>query len=293
MTLNRWLLPALISALSTMTLGCNAVGLLAASPSPDAPPAITPATEATLAAMNATVAAINAQQTQPTATPQIIVVTATPSPTLPSSPTPSPTLTPLPPPTETPPPPAAQPAAAQSRTIVIIVTPTSPPTATPYPEAPIIVAPSEGQVVAAGGNELLHWSWNGLLGSDEFFEVKLRPDGSPRSAYIAQERGTAHDLRANLGSGRYLWTVQVVRGSFINDSGHPDDWQFEAFRSPESEPRLIIIDQPSHHDNDDHHRHSPPSPSHAEAPPANMPIGLLLGGLAFAVFTAGTYRLKK
>lgn len=171
--------------------------------------------------------------------------------------------------------------------IVIVVTPTETPLPASYPEAPIITGPREGTVVGQGQDVLLNWSWNGLLGPNEYFEVKLRPDAQSRSVYIAQELGEAHDLsNANLGPGRYQWTVQVVQGYFINNSGHPDDWVFEAFRSPESEPRLIIIDSHDNNDDDDDDdgSASPPSSSQAEAPHPHLPYGLTLGGMAFAAF---------
>lgn len=288
MSKQQRLVLALISSLLALSLGCTTIGLVEPTPATTsvAPPIATntPATAATLAAMNATVAAINTLQAIPTSTPpppQMVVVTATPSPTPVASPSPLPTATAVP---------VGQPA-AQSRTIVIIVTPTLPPTATPYPEAPIIIAPREGEIIGENQVALLQWSWNGLLAAGEYFEVKVRPDGLSRSAYIAQERGTGHEFDPNLGNGRYRWTVQVVKGYFINNSGHPDDWVFEAYRSPESEPRLIIIDKQRRHrhrDDDDHDGAPgrPRSVSQAEPPHPQLPLGIALGGLAFAGFAA-------
>jgi hypothetical protein len=274
-----------VGALLLTTIACNTIGFLeSATP-------IANTFEGTVTAMKATLEALEGAQTQPTPqpSPQIIVVTATPTDTPPPSPTPLPTITPTP--TPIPPLPTAT-LAPQGRTIVIVVTPTSPPTATPYPDAPVNTAPREGYVVAQRRNILLQWSWNGLLGPNEYFEVKLRPDGLTRSAYIAQERGEVHDFEARLGGGRYLWTVQVVQGYFINNSGHPDDWVFEAFRSPESEPRMLIIDEVDddddydrrhHHDDDDDNDGSehPPSILQADPPTPNISYGLSLGGLAF------------
>jgi hypothetical protein len=206
--------------------------------------------ESTVALIQATLEALETQQAQPAIepTPEVIVVTATPlvAPTF--SPTPVPTSTQSPSPTPT----ATDTSSPQNRTIVIVVTPTSPPTATPYPEAPIISAPRDQTIVAKDHEILLQWSWNGLLtGPSEYFEIKIRPDGQTRSVYLAQERGQAHDFQARLGGGRYLWTVQVVQGYFINNSGHPDDWVLESFRSPESEPRMIIIHEDRDDDDDD------------------------------------------
>lgn len=243
-----WMTTGLLLVFSA---ACNTAGLFNATETTDNMAAL----ESTVAAMNATFEAISARQAQATLqTPNVIIVTATSTNTPISSPTPVPTPTPLP--TATPIPTATpvvstDTPAPQGKTIAIIVTPTLPSTATPYPEAPIISAPREGTIVAHGEEILLSWSWNGLLlEPDEYFEIKLRPDQQSRSAYIAQERGLAHQFKANLGGGRYLWTVQIVQGYWLNDSGHPDDWVLQSIRSAESAPRLIIVDD-SDHDNDD------------------------------------------
>jgi hypothetical protein len=232
------------------TLACNSLGVF--SPTPTAQNQVDLA--GTVAALNATFEAIQNRQTQlASPTPVVIIVTATatntpvPSPTPIETPTPFPTATSIPPtpvpiPTHTP--------AAPGRTIVIMVTPTSPPTPTPYPEAPIIVSPPQGAIVAKGEDIILHWGWNGLLlHPDEYYEIKIRPDGQSRSAYIAQERGLAHNFRVNLGAGRYVWTVQIVQGYWKNNSGHPDDWVFVRIRSAESQSRLLLVD--GRHDDDD------------------------------------------
>lgn len=231
-------------------LACNSIGFFDPSPSTE-----DGSLEGTVGAMNATIEALDLrQQAQPTTepTPNIIIVTATatntplPSPTPIASATPLPTSAPISLPTATSTP------VPQNRTIVIIVTPTSSPSPTPYADAPIIISPREEAIIAKGEETTLHWSWNGLMARpDEFFEIKLVPDGLSRSAYIARERGLGHDFRVNLGGGRYRWTVQIVQGYYKNNSGHPDDWVFERFRSPESESRLIIIDDNNRNDDDD------------------------------------------
>ena len=250
--------------------------------------------ENTVAAMRATLEALNTQPTQtaiPPA-PQIVVITATPTNTPMPTLAPEVTSTPAPIPTAT----ATEipPAAPQGRTIVIVVTPTSPATATPYPYAPINTGPRNDTAVGQEQEILLHWSWNGLLEPGEFYEVKLRPEAQPRSAYIAQELGLAHDFKATVGPGRYEWTVQIVKGYFINNSGHPDDWVFEAFRSPESAPRIIIVVDDGHGNNDDNDddddddRNNPPSFSQADPPEPRIPYGLAVGGIAFVAFATIT-----
>jgi len=230
--------------LMVLLVACGGLGLLTANLSSVDTPILARLETSTLtpiprqsAQTTATPQPVQPIATQPT--PQILVITATSTNTPLASPTPIPTFTPTP----TPPPSPTNTPASAGRTIVIIVTPTSPATATPYPEAPINIQPWDGAIVAQRHETLLHWSWNGLLKDGEYFEVKLRPDGQSRSAYIAQERGTGHAFTGNVGGGRYRWTVQVVQGYFVNNSGHPDDWVFEAYRSPESGPFLITVDE--------------------------------------------------
>ena len=240
------------AVLMALLVACGGLGVVALNLDTANGPVLARLATSTLTPTPAQLAQITAtpQPVQPVViqpSPEIVVVTATPTNTPPASPTPIPTFTStptlLPSPTNTP--------ASVGKTIIIIVTPTSPATATPYPEPPINLQPWDGAIVAQGQETLLHWSWNGLLKDGEFFEVKLRPDGQSRSAYIAQERGTGHTFTGNVGAGRYQWTVQVVQGYFKNNSGHSDDWVFEAYRSPESAPYLIIVDERKSSDRDD------------------------------------------
>lgn len=129
----------------------------------------------------------------------------------------------------------------QDRTVVIVATLTPTPTPELYTAVPVITEPREGVIVEEGGELLLRWSWNGILKSGEYYDLKIRPDGQDRSAYVAWERGEAHDLQANLAPGRYYWTVQIIKGYYQNNSGQPEDRVFEAFLSPESKPRLLIV----------------------------------------------------
>ena len=197
---NKFLLFIIGGVLLIASLACNSIGLFG-----PLPPTEDDGLESTVAAMNATIEALEVQQAQPSAvesTSRIIVVTATATNTPLRTPTPVSTATSLPTSTPVPLPTATHTAVPQSRTIVIIVTPTSSPSPTPYATAPIIISPREGVIVAKGEETSLHWSWNGLLTRpDEFFEVKLVPDGLSRSAYIARERGLGHDFRVNLGGG--------------------------------------------------------------------------------------------
>lgn len=232
-------------------------------------PAARPDLSATVAAMQATLTTL--EDIDRPAGPQIIVITPPPPHTPTPSPPPLPTSTSLPP------------AATPDRTIVIIVTPT--PTAGPqtnmYAAAPIITAPRAGTVVEEGRQILLFWGWNGLLGPGEYFDVKIRPDGRSRAAYVAWEQATAHDLTATLPPGRYFWTVQVVKGYYQNNSGQPEDRVLEAYLSPESEPRLLIVAQ-----RNNHRRDNPRSVSQADPPGPLAPYGLAAGSAVFVLFAA-------
>ncbi|MEM7345418.1 MAG: hypothetical protein AAF485_14350 [Chloroflexota bacterium] len=245
------------------------------------------ALEGTITSIQATVLALEAEENESiqssslaqgeltaTPSPNIVVVTATPEDTV----TPLPTSTPTPFSTSTTLPSPTVAAASEGQTIVIVVTPTPAPSPTPkiYATAPILLEPTEGVVVEQGREILLHWSWNGLLAENERFDIKIRPDGQSRSAYVAWEEGTGHTFQANLSPGRYYWSVQVIEGIYTNDSGHPEDRVLQAFLSPESEPRLIIVSEkgPS----------NPRSVSQAEPAAPSIPYGLAFGGLGFIIF---------
>ena len=233
-----------------------------------------------LALENEPQTALNQAVVQPS--PQIVVVTATP----PNAPSPQPSATSRPtdppPPTFTPTPLPSPTASATATTevepviIVVTATPDPTPVVSRYDQSPSIVEPREGAVVEQGREVLLRWSWNGVLGPNEHFDVKIRPDGQTRSVYVAWAVGEAHNLKADLAPGRYFWSVQVLSGRYHNDSGQPEDRIFEAFLSPESESRLIIVGEKP--------RDNPRSVSQADPPAPTLPYGILLGGLAFVTF---------
>lgn len=255
------------------------------------PQATQMALQGTVGSMQATITALEASgqadptQASPPPSPEIVVVTATPTdtpiatPTSPPEPTATPTDTPEP--TSTPLPTATTkpPVVAQSQVITIVVTPTpilTVTTAQAYEIAPAIIAPEAGTIVEQGREIALQWSWNGVLGPGEYFDIKVRPDGQTRSAYIAWERPEVHSFKADLPPGRYYWSVQILKGYYHNNSGEPEDRVFETFLGPESEPRLIIIsDRPSS---------NPASHSQADPPAPMLPYGLAMGGLAFVAF---------
>ena len=224
--------------------------------------------------------------------PQIVVVTATGAGETPEqeavvdtvaapTPTATKTLTPVPTATHT-----ASPTIAPPADPVIIVVTATPASVGPrfvYDQVPLLTEPRTGAVVEENRQILLRWSWNDLLGPNEYFDVKIRPEGQGRSAYVAWERAEAHDFRANLRPGRYLWSVQVIRGTYRNDSGEPEDRLFEAFVSPESASRVLIVDEKP--------RDNPRSISQAEPPAPDLPYGLLAGIVIFGAFVGLRHEL--
>lgn len=230
---------ALALVLPLLTIACGSVGVYD-------PEATQQAMQGTVTALQGTIIALEGRLDRQQVEAQVIAVTATPIPkavparasqssgnaalsleqTLDLTPTPTPT------------PFTVQP---QDQTIILVATLTPTPTPEQYTAAPIIIEPRAGTIVEEQQELLLRWSWNGLLKTGEYFDIKIRPDGQTRSAYVAWEQGTAHDLVANLAPGRYYWSVQIAKGYYQNNSGEPEDRVFETFLSPESEPRLIII----------------------------------------------------
>jgi hypothetical protein len=222
-----------------LTVACGSVGVYD-------PEATQQAMQGTVTALQGTIIALEDRLNQQQVEAQVIAVTATPIPkaipvrasqstgnaalsleqTLDLTPTPTPT------------PFTVQP---EDQTVILVATLTPTPTPERYTAAPIIIEPRVGAIVEEQREILLRWSWNGLLKAGEYFDIKIRPDGQTRSAYVAWEQGTAHDLVANLAPGRYYWSVQIVKGYYQNNSSEPEDRVFETFLSPESEPRLIIV----------------------------------------------------
>lgn len=219
------------------TLACGAVGVY----NPEATQA---AMQGTVVALQETITALegNIGQNQ-SDEPQVIVVTATATPTpqvagsstvVAASSLGQTILTPTPTPTPVD-------ISPQDKVVTLVATFTPTPTPKSYPNAPVLIEPREGTVVEEGREILLHWSWNGVLGPNEHFDIKIRPDGQNRSAYVAWEEGAGHDFTANLAPGRYYWSVQIVQGYYKDNIKEPENRIFEAFLSPESEPRLIIV----------------------------------------------------
>lgn len=159
-----------------------------------------------------------------TGTPVVLVTTGIPRPTETSSPVPpTATATPVPPTataTSVPPTPTPRPQPTP--------TPTPKPTATPvgYP-APLLLEPANGAQFG-GGQVWLRWRWDGQLGADEHFDVRVWQEGKPHYG-VAWTEKPEHLLNLDaLGGGGYYWSVAVIRGR---------DGKWEKDLSPESEAR--------------------------------------------------------
>ena len=157
--------------------------------------------------------------------------TATPQP----SPTVAPTDTPTPEPTATlPPTAAAQPAVSEpTSTPTATPAPTATPTPTPTPgivyPAPVLIQPEDVSLLTQStySTYLFEWTWQGTLGADEWFDVRVWRPGTPhRGVAWTREQAYLYDLCLQ-GSGEYLWSVAVVRGR---------DGQWLADLSPEATP---------------------------------------------------------
>ncbi len=173
--------------------------------------------------------------------------------------TPSPTLTP------TPVPPTATPTWTSTPTKTPWPTPTSWPTPTPWPTlaawapvqpalptlAPLPVVPTTTTVAPVGslpvgysppdgvdvfGNTILRWTYYGELAEDEFFDIKIKPVGSPDSAFVDWTKSTEYELRPWPGwtPGLYTWQIGIIKGYLEGDTKH-----FIADTGRDSEPFLI------------------------------------------------------
>lgn len=166
-------------------------------------------------------------QVQPTATP---LPTQGPTDTLaPSSPTPlpqasntprptalvqTPSATPLPSPT---PPPSPQ---TQAPVVAEPASPSPSPSALPSPTPGIIYPAPQLQrpgnpshlTLDRFGTHPLRWTWDGTLGEDEWFDVRIWRRGQPHYGISwTKDHEYEYDI-CLMGSGNYWWSVAVIRG---------------------------------------------------------------------------------
>jgi hypothetical protein len=172
----------------------------------------------------------------------------------------TPTVTPEPPTatsTPVPPTPTATPGPPTATFTLVPPTPTAipePPTSTlilPNYLAPVLTGPDNGSGVQ-GEFPPLYWNWDGQLGEDEFFEVRVWHESiktyHPALGWVKVPQFD-YNVRGER-EGKYYWTVIVVRGT----NPKPKDWTLQpwwpypmwegdlvAELSPEPEPRFFMF----------------------------------------------------
>lgn len=182
-----------------------------------------------------------------TPSPTIFPWTATPVPAASNTPVPLSSPSPVPPPTSTP---VAVPTSPPPPTA------TAPPSATPTPKqiaAPVPVSPASGAEFVKGTHAELRWNWNGDLAADEYFDVRVWPEGAPHHG-VAWTKERSYQATGQPGIA-YYWAIAVIRGQ---------DGQAQAQLSPESEARRLVWIVPT------------PTPTPTPSPTAAPSYGLSL-----------------
>lgn len=138
--------------------------------------------------------------------------------------------------------------------IPIVEPPAIPTTPTSSPNinylSPTLVSPDNG-VSTRGIFPSLVWRWEGELGEDEFFEVRMWHETVPYHAALGWVKVPQFDYGVSgERSGKYYWTVVVVKGKnpklkdWIAQSEWPYpvwDGELVAELSSESEPRFFLF----------------------------------------------------
>lgn len=127
-------------------------------------------------------------------------------------------------------------ASTSALTSVPTSTPTSTPTAMPTPTSyspPQLIEPPDGMTIM-GGLTRFAWTWEGTLGPDEYFDLKIRPLGDPNSVFVDWSKEPVYILDARIvplleENKTYIWTIQILRGHYDGEKKI-----LETFLSPES-----------------------------------------------------------
>ncbi len=112
--------------------------------------------------------------------------------------------------------------------VLRVPTGASAPHPTGYP-APVLVSPEDGARFPAGTEVPVRWTWDGELGADEHFDVRLWQEGAPHHGVGWSKEGT-YGVIGEPGV-TYYWSVAVIRGK---------DGQMLEQLSPESPPRKLL-----------------------------------------------------
>jgi len=93
------------------------------------------------------------------------------------------------------------------------------PQSSTYP-APVLTAPDDGNEVQ-GEYPPLYWTWDGELGEDEFFEVRIWHEKQDFQSAMGWVKAPQFDYNVKgHAEGKYYWTVIVVKGA----NAKPKDW---------------------------------------------------------------------
>lgn len=96
-----------------------------------------------------------------------------------------------------------------------------------YP-APVLLSPHDGAQFAAGQAVPVRWTWDGDLGEDEYYDVRLWQEGAPHYG-VGWSKESTYGVVGEPGT-TYYWSIAVIRGR---------DGQMLEQLSPESPPRTI------------------------------------------------------
>ncbi len=96
-----------------------------------------------------------------------------------------------------------------------------------YP-APVLLSPEDGAQFPVGREIPVRWMWDGELGEDEHFDVRLWREGAPHYG-VGWSREESYAVKGDPGV-LYYWSIAVIRGK---------DGRMLEQLSPESPPRRI------------------------------------------------------
>ncbi len=102
------------------------------------------------------------------------------------------------------------------------------PSPTHYP-APVLLSPAHGARFPAGREVAVRWAWDGELGEDQHFDVRLWQEGAPHYG-VGWSKDKAYGVLGEPGV-TYFWSVAVIYGK---------DGQMLQQLSPESPPRKLL-----------------------------------------------------
>lgn len=104
----------------------------------------------------------------------------------------------------------------------------SAPHPTGYP-APVLLSPEDGARFPGGTEVVIHWAWEGELGADEHFDVRLWKEGAPHYG-VGWSKEHRYAVVGEPGV-TYYWSVAVIRG---------EGGQMLEQLSPEGPPRKLV-----------------------------------------------------